>query len=154
MEIQIPYKSFFVRLSIDLLIQVLIVLPLFPFFHFTIQAKIIGFLIAQFLSFVFVLSREKYFVVYLKISDDEVNIKYYRYNKQVNLTFKTDEFNLLYTAYYRTGIGLIFRRNKKKFLIQYQNSEWKEKIIRELYDYVKEHRKKFYLNTSVSLDKK
>ena len=74
-------------------------------------------------------------------------VEYYRYNTLIKESFPFTEFDLLYAGYYspaNTGVGLVFRRNKKKFLVQYEYSIWKKGLMVELFDYVKNRRKKYY----------
>lgn len=97
------------------------------------------------LGFIMDFFREKYYVTLLLCDNETVYVEYYRFDKMLKETFSLKEFDLLYGGEFRgrtSATALIFRRNRKKILKQYQGGVWTKDKMVELYEYIRKEKLK------------
>jgi len=159
MEIKGTCKRFFYRVIMDLismviLIAVGLILVLIddgPLLLFMIIVSISIF------RFFYVYFREKYFVTLFLCENNIIYLEYFKFDQVIKVSFSINEFDLLNGGEFRgqtQALALIFRRNRKKILTQYQGGVWtKDKMI-ELYEYIRQVKLKHinkFLSGSVSM---
>jgi len=147
MEIRTEYKSFNIRFIKGLVVLILFSIAIFIMCSLTTKLTWIplilvipGLLILIPINYL----QEKYFVTVLICNKDNVYIEYYKINTLIKDTMNFKEFDLLYggidLSRASSRLGLVFRKNKKRFLTQYVGGYWTKDKIMELYEYVKKER--------------
>jgi hypothetical protein len=144
MEFRFKNKSFFQRLSFSLLVffgSLAFLIFISTLIDISIYLKIAILVIMESLTLIRLIISRKMYVLSIIHENNQIEIKYLLYNKEINKRIEIKNFDILYggflTTAYTTQTTLLFRENKRRFLIQYPIGDWNFEKMKEIYDYIK-----------------